>query len=221
MDNNDTSFGFTFDARTVAPSVGFENLPEGWQHLAVADAKWSDDRTGMRIILKSINGVPGTASINLTFQGDPKAVAASQGHLSALCHVTGVYNVSDPKQFANIPFQGLIKHAKGKTGDTVYANVNAYKDMHGNEPGKTGAATTPQPQAPAQTSFAQPAAPANGQYPVSNAVPFQPAPAAQPAQTAPAQGGWGGAAPTAPAPAQAAPGFNQAPAGTAPPWGAR
>lgn len=131
-------------------------------------------------------------------------IAMSQ--LSAICYVTGIFQITDTSQLHGIPFRALVRQ---QTDNDQYTEVYGVLDIAGNLPGQApapGPAPGPAAQAPAAPGPAIPQAPAAG-------------PAAQPWKS-PA------AVPGVPVPGQPAahgiPAQNpQAPAGgaAAPPWG--
>jgi hypothetical protein len=234
--------GGTFSARNVPPQSAPEAWPEGWHKVIIFNSEIvaALDNANNKMLRLHYRGIEGpmtgketNENINLWNQNQ-QASEIAQRTLSSVCHVTGVYDVQDSAQLHNIPMQIRIAHTK--SGETVYGNVKAHKDIHGNDPGKTGAgqqAPAPAPVQQAPQQYAQPAAaaPQNGQFAVSAPMPMPGAPAG-----APAPAGWpaGPPAATAPAPqyqqpaqqyaqpAQQAPQtFQQGPMPGAPPWGPR
>jgi hypothetical protein len=182
-----------FDANQVAPNTGFEPVPEGWYNVAISESemKPTKDGAGAMLVLKmSIidgphTGKPIFTRLNLQ-NANQQAVDIAYGELSAICHVTGVFQVADSSQLHGIPFQVKVNVRKGTDdkGNSFESNdVKGYKDAAGNEPGKP-----PQGNA-APANFGGTAAPAQA----GGAAAFGGAPAQQdaPAQQ-PAQGGWGG-----------------------------
>ena len=184
-----------FSARAVPPaSMSAGQLPVGEYPVKIiaAEIKGStaNENNGMAVFTLQCTqgpnaGIEGMYRLNL-FHTDPKVASIAQRQLSALCHVTGVYDVQDLMQLSNREFV-LVVEAKPTDQYPNGTNVKGVKDMAGNDPGKTGSG------APAAQTAAPPAA-----------APAQawaaPAPAA--AAPAPAAGGW---APPAAAPNGAAP----------------
>lgn len=236
--------GGSFNARAVQPQSAPEAWPEGWHKVVIFNSEIvpANDKPQNRMIRLHYRGIEGpmtgrecNENINV-WNDNPQAADIAQRTLSSVCHVTGVYDLQDTQQFHNIPMQ--IRIGQTKSGETVYGNVKAHRDIHGNDPGKTGSgqqapapvqygASTAAPnaaQAPQQ--YAQPAAAApapaqNGQFPVSGPMPMSGAPAAA---------GWPAGAPAA-APQQpqyaqqpqqqfqpAPQTFTQGPMPGAPPW---
>lgn len=231
-------FQQVFDARQYDPSSGIVwPLGDYIVRIVNSEAKATSAGDGgfLCLTLECLQGPMAgkTFDHNLNlYNKSAQAVEISLKKLSALCHVTGQYQISDASQLHGIPFIATIgPQAK----DPSYCDVKAVKTIDGHQPGKPAAA----PSAPA------PAAPAWGAPPPAAAPPAGPpqwqpnAPAAPPAQaTAPAWAipqapagsppapaapqGWTPPAPAA-APVAAAPTWGppagSPPAPAAPPWG--
>lgn len=206
-----------FDANTVDPSQSQGQLPIGKHKVIIESSEGKENNQGtggyLQLNLKIVEGPnagqTGADRLNL-YHNNQDAVQIAKRHLSAYCHVTGVFVVQNSQQLHGIPF--IVEVAPQKKEPSRTEVVRVY-DINGNEPGKASAGQQPTAQAPAQTQpqVSAPSAPAAGQW----AQPPAQAPVAQP-EVAPAQGGW---APQAPA--QAPAGQQQAPAqtGAMPPWG--
>lgn len=141
-----------FDANQVAPNTGFEPVPEGWYNVAITESeiKPTKDGEGAYLQLKtSIIDGPHTGKpifVRLNIQNkNQQAVDIAYGELSAICHVTGVYNVADSSQLHGIPFQVRVTVRPAKDGHDASNDVKGYKDAAGNEPGKRGAQGGGQP----------------------------------------------------------------------------
>ncbi len=229
-----------FNAQQYDPTQGVGSLPIGKHPVIVESSEVKANKANdggylqlnLRIIDGPQQGTTGAYRLNL-YHSNQQTVEIAHRQLSAICHVIGVFQVTDSSQLHNLPF--LIEVGPQKN-DPQYTEVKKVFDMNGNEPGKAGAgAAAAQPQQqqpqgqpngawggqqqPAQQPAQQPQGGAAwGGQPAQNPAPQggQPAwggqPAQQPAQQQPAQGGgWqqGGQ------PAQ-----GGAPAGAAP-WGQR
>lgn len=201
---------FSFDATQVAPSTGFEPLPEGWYNVAISESeiKPTKDKEGayLQLTAKVLDGPqqgkPVFVRLNVQNKNQ-QAVDIAYAELSAICHVTGVYHVQESTQLHNIPFQLRVIVRPGDNGPMN--EVKGYKDAQGNDPGKAGAAgaTAGQPQnfGAGQPAQGQPAQGFGGQPPQGAQAPAggwgqpaQPDPsgqAQQPAQGQPAQPGQG------------------------------
>jgi len=242
-----------FNAQQYDPTQGVGGLPVGKHPVIIESsevkANSKNDGGYLQLNLKIIDG-PSTGTVgayrlNLYHQNQ-QTVEIAHRQLSAVCHVTGVFNVQDTQQLHNIPFVVEVDFQKGEEArQKGYTEVKRVFDVHGNEPGKAGQGHAPaQPQGfgqqPAQAPQQPAAAPAGGpawggQQPAAapaqapqGGAPAWGQPAAQQPAQAPAQGqqapAWGAPAQApAQAPAPAAGGWQQgnaAPAGGAP-WGQR
>lgn len=233
-----------FNAQQYDPTQGVGSLPIGKHPVIVESSEVKANKANdggylqlnLRIIDGPQQGTTGAYRLNL-YHSNQQTVEIAHRQLSAICHVIGVFQVTDSSQLHNLPF--LIEVGPQKN-DPQYTEVKKVFDMNGNEPGKAGAgapAAQPQQQQPqgqpngawggapqgqpqqqpAQQPAQQPQGAAWGGQPAQNPAPQggQPAwggqPAQQPAQQQPQGGGWqqGGQ------PAQ-----GGAPAGAAP-WGQR
>lgn len=231
-----------FDARTVAPQVGFEVLPAGWYNVIVDESEMKPTKAGDGAYLKLrysiLDGAAAGRKIfgNINLQnGNPQAVEIGLKQLSAVAHAVGVLLVQDSQQLHNIPLKIKLKIRTDKSGEYEPQNdITQWKNI--NEPTETaapaaGAPAFAQPAAqPAAPSWQQPAAAPAGQPAWAGApAPAAAAPSAAPAgapawQQPAAQQPWQApaAAPAqqpAAAPAAAPTGFN--PNGAVPPWAAR
>lgn len=221
-----------FNAQQFDPTQGVGGLPIG-RHPVVIDssevkANSKNDGGYLQLNLKVIDGpqqgTMGAYRLNL-YNANQQAVEIAHRQFSAVCHVTGVYNVQDSGQLHNIPF---VIEVGPQKNDPQYTEVKKVFDINGNEPGQAGAGAAnaqPQGQGQGQPTNQQGGGAWGGQQGAN--APANNPPAEQPANN---QGGgqqpaWGGNAPAGNAPANNAPannggGWNQgsAPAGGAP-WG--
>jgi hypothetical protein len=227
---------FTFDARTVAPSVGFEPWETAWVPIVIkkSNLKTTADGKGgyLEFVVEALDGPykGQTNFIRLNMKNEnAQTVEIAQKQLSAICHVTGVYNVqaygvddNATPMLHNIPFLGYcVKEPRKDAGKVVEGsfqnNFKGFKDMQGNAPGKaSGGPIGNQPPGAMQPPNAAP----------PNAPPANPAASqwgAPPAQqnAAPPPAAWG-AQPNAPAatPANQPPQWQQSPngGGSGGPW---
>lgn len=199
-----------FDATKFDPSQGLPQMPVGKHPVVITndEIKPTKDNSGgyleltLAIIDGPSKGMQGAYRLNLYNQSQ-QAVEIAHRQFSAICHVTGVYQVTDGRQLHNIPF--VVEVGLQKDADAAakgYTEVKRVFDRNGNEPGKAGQG--------------QPAA-----QPAAQATP-QAAPAGQPAWGQPAAAAPQAAPQAAPnaAPAWGQPAGNAAPAGGGqPPWG--
>lgn len=222
-----------FDSRSVAPSQPMEPVPEGWYPVVIAEEEQKGVANKpqcwfLSLVMEIIDGPAKGRKLfaNLNLGNDNmKAVEIAHRELSAICHVTGQFVLSEQTggtaALKGKPFMVKVIVSESRN------EIKGYKDMMGNDPGKTGGqgahapAAPVAPPAPPAMAPQAPAAPAWGAQPAAPQQPQQPqqpawgAPAQQPQpqQFAPQQAPQQPAAPAwgAPQPAQAAPG--------APAWG--
>lgn len=214
-----------FDATQWNPAQSSGQLPIGNKQVcqiiaSEVKANSANDGGFLEFILEILDGpnVGSTGAYRLNlYNQSQKAVEIAHRQMSALCHVVGIFNVSDTSALHQKTFRIDVGYQKGQDPATNpeangYTEVKKLYDINGNEPGKAPAA--PQTAPPVQT-----AAPIQQPAPVAApAAPWaggQTAPAAAPVQTQ-----------TAPAPAAAPPWGQPASAppvqtaAPAPPWGA-
>ena len=188
-----------FNAQEHNPSQSAGSLPIGKHAVVIesSEVKSNKANDGGYIQLNLMvtegpqAGSKGPYRLNM-YHSNPQVVEIANKQFSAVCHVTGIFNVQDSQQLHNIPFMIEVAPQKNKP---EYTEVKRVFDAAGNEPGKAPAA----PAAPVATQAAPASVPTAG-WPAA-----APAAAAAPAQAE---------APAAPAPAS-----GTAPATSAPPWG--
>lgn len=202
-----------FNAQQYDPTQGVGSLPIGKHPVIVESSEVKANKANdggylqlnLRIIDGPQQGTTGAYRLNL-YHSNQQTVEIAHRQLSAICHVIGVFQVTDSSQLHNLPF--LIEVGPQKN-DPQYTEVKKVFDMNGNEPGKAGAgapAAQPQQQQPqGGAGFGQQPQGQNG-----GAWGGQPQqqPAQQPAQQPQGGAAWGGQ------PAQ-----NPAPQGGQPAWG--
>lgn len=197
-----------FNAQQFDPTQGVGALPIGKHPVVIESSEVKANKANdggylqlnLRIIDGPQTGVTGAYRLNL-YHSNQQTVEIANRQLSAVCHVIGVFQVSDSSQLHGIPF---IVEVGPQKNDPQYTEVKKVFDANGNEPGKQGQGAAAQP---AQQAAAQPAAQGGAAW------------GGQPAQQPAANGGWG----QQPAAQPAAGGWQQggAPAGGAAPWGQR
>jgi len=219
----------TFDATQYDPTQGGGQLPLGRHPVVIETSEVKASKAGdsgylqlnLRVTEGPAVGETGPMRFNL-YHSNAKTVEIAHKQLSAVCHVTGVFALSDSAQLHNIPFVVEV----GAQSDPKYTEVKRVYDMRGNEPhrqgtgAQQGAAQPQQAQAPQQAAPAQ--APAQAApWGAPQQAPTQPAPGVAP-QT------WGQPAqqPQQAAQPATAPAWGQTPSGApasqpngAPPWG--
>ena len=201
-----------FDARTVAPNEAFEPIPAGWYNGKIVESEMKATANGqgafLALTIQIIDGQYANRKVfdRLNLQNQ-NAVAQEIAYrtLSAICHATGVIQVTDSSQLHGIPMQvkvSLRPAGPGNDGKMYEANneVKGYKPTEdrkapavvGGTPWAGGPPTTTAPVAVAAAVPAQPA------YKVGDVVngfrltpqntwePYPTAPPAAPPATAPA-----------------------------------
>jgi hypothetical protein len=136
-----------FDAKNYDPTQGLPQLPVGKHPVIIRSSEvkpTSDGNSGMLVFELQIidgpsKGATGAYRLNL-YHTNQQTVEIAHRQLSAVCHVTGVYNVQDSEQLHNIPF--MVEVALQKDAEAAakgYTQVVRVFDRNGNEPGKAGA----------------------------------------------------------------------------------
>lgn len=205
-----------FDARTVEPASFAPPPPLADYHVRITESegKATKDNTGglLELWLEILDPGPQQGrkiryGLNL-YNVSQQAIDIAYRQLSALCHVTGQFNVTDSRQLHNIPFIATIGP---QVNNPTYSNVFGVKDINGNVPGKSAAA--PAPAAPPVTPAA---APAWAPPAAATATPAWTPPGAPAQPAAPAPPVWG--QPAQPAAAPAAQAWAQGRPADKPPW---
>jgi hypothetical protein len=224
-----------FNAQQYDPTQGVGSLPIGKHPVVIESSEVKANKANdggylqlnLRIIDGPQQGTTGAYRLNL-YHSNQQTVEIAHRQLSAICHVIGVFQVTDSSQLHNLPF--LIEVGPQKS-DPQYTEVKKVFDMNGNEPGKAGAgapAAQPQQQQPqGQNGGAWGGQPQQQQPAGGAAWGGQQQPAQQPAQQ-PQGAAWGGQPAQQPAQQPQGGGWQQggqpaqggAPAGAAP-WGQR
>ena len=159
--------GQTFNATQVAPSAPMELLPPGdyvaqitssemrntkdnsgqylWLEMDILDGEYTNRKIWSRLNL--VNSNPGT-------------VEGAYRDLSAICHATGVLEMSDTEQLHCKPMIVSVKVKPPKNGYEASNEVKGYKPLNGQQPQQ-------QPQQARPAAFPaqqqqQPAKPAAG-----------------------------------------------------------
>lgn len=207
-----------FNAQQYDPTQGVGSLPIGKHPVIIESSEVKANKANdggylqlnLRIIDGPQQGTTGAYRLNL-YHSNQQTVEIAHRQLSAICHVIGVFQVTDSSQLHNLPF--LIEVGPQKN-DPQYTEVKKVFDMNGNEPGKAGAgapAAQPQQQQPqGQPNGAWGGALRGQQQQPAGGAAWggQQQPAQQPAQQPQGGAAWGGQ------PAQ-----NPAPQGDQPAWG--
>jgi len=135
-----------FDATQVDPAGTAPFFPVGTHKVVIVgnEVKATKDETGglleltLQIIEGEFTGLQAPYRLNL-YNKSEKAVEIAYKQLSAICHVTGVYQVLNADVLMNIPFLAVVGlQKKVKADDPDYTEIKGVKDIHGNDPGKQG-----------------------------------------------------------------------------------
>lgn len=230
--------GGVFDATQVAPASGGSTLSVGKHIVKIVDGELTSTKANNGgLVVLTVEAIdPQDPDFGRTMDyrlnihhENPKVVEIARQQLSAVCHVTGVFQVQDLQQLFNIPFMVEVGNqkltpeqlAKQEAGEKVepYKEIKAVFDTGGAKPGQSKA------PAPAQTAQAQQQAQQGAgwgqQQQQQQAQPEQQQAASAQQQAAPA---WGNAQQAAPAQQQAPAwggGNAQQAAPTTAPWGAK
>ncbi len=174
-----------FNSTTVAPNAALEALPSGTYDVMItaSEQKPTKDGQGSYIQLEmTVQGQPGPNSMAgrkvfdrlNTNNKSQQAVDIAYATLSAICHVTGRYQIQDTAQLHGIPFKAVVAKVARDDKPGEYSNeVKGYKDAQGNDPGKSagggasqgGAPQGGTPQWAGQQAGGQPQQPAQQQAP--------------------------------------------------------
>jgi len=214
-----------FNAQQVRPADpdGGGGLPVGNHFVYIKKTEVvanKDPSTGHQLVLTiacyegPAKGSEALYRLNLYHTGSQEAVRIAYEQLSAICHVTGKYDIGDTDELQNSPFIAVVESQNDPQYPTR-TQIKGVLDKNGDKPGQPGvkgkvaapsAAPAPSTQAPAPAPWtpgtaAAPAAPATAAWGPSSAAPAA-APVAAP-----------GFAPPAAAPAPAAAAWTPVPAG--------
>lgn len=167
-----TAFPQPFDVRNIPPaSVGGSQLPQSDKNghlVCITDGEVKPTKAGdgglleltLTIMEGAHAGASGSYRLNLWNPSD-KARDIAQSQMSAICHVTNVFNVQDVRQLYNIPFRAVVALQKGNDQNdnnaAGYTEVKGVKYANGNDPGKPqGAPNNQQQQSQPQQQQQQP-----------------------------------------------------------------
>ncbi|AGC35756.1 single strand DNA binding protein [Rhizobium phage RHEph06] len=200
-----------FNASTVKPNVALEAIPSGLYPVIITKTEEKPTKSGQGSYIEVEMTVQGGEFANRKIfdrlnirNPNQTAVDIAYATLSAICHVTGVLNMTDTVQLHGRPFQAVVsKIPRDDRPDQMTNEVKGYKDVNGNDPGFSGTVANPSAQpgwAQQQPQQQQPAPAPQPQYQQQPPQTQPAAPAQQPPQPAPT-----GAAPNWAQPAAAAP----------------
>lgn len=173
-----------FNAANVKPNVALEAIPSGLYPVVITNTQEKPTKNGRGSYIEIEMAVQGGEFAGRkvfdrlnTRNDNQTAVDIAYATLSAICHVTGVLNMTDTQQLHGRPFQAVVsKLPRDDRPDQMTNEVKGYKDMQGNDPGFAGQvsggapaggqpnwaqqpAGQPQVQQPAQPQYQQPQQP--------------------------------------------------------------
>ena len=183
---------YNFNASQYAPLQPQDAMPEGWYSVIIKEVtqvpvqnknpqfNWMA-KFVIQVIEGQFQGREVINNLNLVNES-AKAAEIANRELSSISHVTGKYQFQDLRELCNIPFKAFIAireyPAKNNPSEMRKGNeITGYKDMMGNDPGKTGATGA---QAAGMQQPIPPAAPPMQQPPAQQYAPPAAAPAAGP-----------------------------------------
>ena len=128
-----------FNAAEIEPQTSFEPIPAGEYTAMITDSELKDTKNGTGKYLQlSFQILDGPYKNRIVFDRlnifnvNPTAQEIGQRALSALCHATGVLQVSDSAQLHNIPV--IIKVAVRPSDQYGDSNeVKSYKSIKGGQ----------------------------------------------------------------------------------------
>lgn len=137
-----------FNAAGVKPNTALEAIPSGIYPVIITATSEKPTRNGqgayieveMQIQGGEFNGRKVYDRLNIK-NNNQQAVDIAHATLSAICHVTGVLQMTDTQQLHGRPFQAVVSKLErsDQPGSGNMTNeVKGYKDMNGNDPGFAG-----------------------------------------------------------------------------------
>lgn len=131
-----------FNAHNVDPTQGVGGFPVGKHIVQIIESDIKATKSGDSGMLELVcevldgdaKGTTGAYRLNI-YNTNPQAAEIAKRQLSAVCHVTGVFQLDDTRALHNIPFMIEVKPQKN---DPQYTEVSKVYDTAGNEPGKQG-----------------------------------------------------------------------------------
>lgn len=132
-----------FDARNVDPTQGVGGLPIGRHPVQIIKSEVKPTKDGssgyaqfdLSVLDGPSKGAVGAYRLNL-YHDNPQTVEIAHKQLSALCHVTGVYQIQDTAQLHGVPF--VVVGLQKEPNLNKYTEVKRVFDINGNEPGQGG-----------------------------------------------------------------------------------
>lgn len=171
----------TFDANKVAPQKPMDPVPKGWYPVIITESAIeptaSDPKDGRRLSL-GVEIIDGEFKGRKAWDGlniknkNATAQRIGEEQLSAICHATGVFKLTDTAELHNKPFEiklGYEDERRSEDGKSTYEARNVFKGFRALEG-----------NAPAAAASVAPAAAAPAWAKGGGKTPGKPAPAEQP-----------------------------------------
>jgi hypothetical protein len=172
-----------FNAQQVAPNAALDVLPSGVYDVVITNSaekptskstpsepqSFIEFEMTIRSPDPQLNNRKVFDRLNIKNKNQ-QAVDIAYATLSALCHVTGRYQIQDTQQLHGVPFKAVVAKVERNDRPGEFSNeVKGYKDAAGNDPGTPGVGQSgagqqaPQPSQPPQ--YTNGAAPQPGYTP--------------------------------------------------------
>lgn len=148
-----------FNANNVAPSVGFDVIPNGKYVALISESEMKvtqkEDGSYLKLTFQIVEGQFKGRNIwvNLNLANpNQKAVEIAQAELSAICRAVGVMTPTDSSELHNVPLLINVACVKDKRDETQMQNkIKGYEKLGGNgassPPAMAGATSTSPPWA--------------------------------------------------------------------------
>lgn len=158
---------FNFNANEYEPQGTFDPIPAGWYMVQAKKAELKPTKNGAGTLLNiQMEVCDGEYKGRIIFErinylnSNAQAQAIGRSTLSALCHCTGVYNITDPAQLCGIPLQARVVIQPAREQYEASNAIKQYRTSEGVDPKdiKSGKAQPNVPRSmPAATPTPQPA----------------------------------------------------------------
>lgn len=146
-----------FNATNIPPQQSAGKHPEymGPAQISNTFGKPTKENDGGIFVIEFTSPVGSILKNYNLWNKSEKAVEIAQKELSAICHATGIFQLSmDGNNLSNAGFElrgsRLVIEVKPQANNPEYMEVKKVYDINGNEPGKAPATPQPQAQQPSQ-----------------------------------------------------------------------
>lgn len=140
-----------FNAAGVKPNAALEAIPTGMYPVVITGSQEKPTKAGTGSYIEFEMQIQNHPSVDPAYHGrkvfdrlninnpNQQAVDIAYATLSAICHVTGVLQMTDTQQLHGRPFVAVVqKKPRDDQPDQMTNEVKGYKDMNGNDPGFSG-----------------------------------------------------------------------------------